>query len=137
MKNGIIILVVIIIAAGAWIGLTKNNKNVTTPVSTPTTQNTTNTNNKSSVKPTGENEISIQNFSFSPASLTVKKGQTVKWINQDSVPHTATENDGKNGPSSPELASGQSYSFTFNETGVFHYRCTLHSDMTGVVTVVD
>jgi len=137
VKNGIIILVVIIIAVGAWIGLTKNNKNATTPVSTPTTQSTTNTNNQTSVKPTGENEISIQNFSFSPASLTVKKGKSVKWINQDSVPHTATENDGKNGPSSPELAPGQSYSFTFNETGVFHYHCTLHSNMTGVVTVVD
>ena len=136
MKRILIIAVVIIVAAGAWLALSNKNKSTTSPTSS-TSQTSQNQSSKTSIKPTGENEISIQNFSFSPASLTVQKGKTVKWINQDSVAHTATENDGKNGPSSPELAPGQSYSFTFNEDGVFHYHCALHSNMTGVVTVVN
>jgi plastocyanin len=135
MKKLLILAVIAIAAAAAWYGLNANNRQAASPDTTPTTQQKQN--NTASIKPTGENEISIQNFSYSPASLTVKKGKAVKWINQDSVPHTVTESDGKSGPDSPPLAAGQSYSFTFSQTGVFHYRCTLHSNMTGVITVVD
>lgn len=39
---------------------------------------------------TSPNEIVIQNFSFEPATLTVKPGTTVTWVNRDDEPHTAT-----------------------------------------------
>jgi heme/copper-type cytochrome/quinol oxidase subunit 2 len=48
-----------------------------------------------------------------------------------------TENDGQTGPDSDLLSPGQSYSFTFNQAGTFHYHCKIHPEMTGTVTVTD
>lgn len=83
------------------------------------------------------NEVSIQNFSFSPASLTVKKGTTVTWTNHDDIAHTVIESDNKVGPGSSLLAKDQTYSFTYNEIGTFAYKCSVHPSMTGSVTVTE
>lgn len=91
----------------------------------------------SSQTPQATDKVTIQNFSFSPASITVKKGTTVTWTNQDSTAHTITETDGQTGPKSSNLAQGQSYAFTFNSTGTFHYDCSIHPNMTGTVTVTE
>src|SRR5581483_11645024 len=72
--------------------------------------------NQSPAQPVANNVVIIQNFAFSPASITVKKGTKVTWTNQDSTAHTVTETDGKTGPSSSPLDQGQTYSFTYNET---------------------
>ncbi|MDB5160889.1 MAG: blue (type 1) copper domain protein [Candidatus Saccharibacteria bacterium] len=137
------IVAVIIIAAGIGVAISRHNKNNNSnnPATTQSTSTTQSSNTQSSTNsgpvPTGANEISIINMNFSPASISVKKGTTIKWINQDNIPHTATENDGKNGPSSPQLAHGETYSFTFNEVGTFHYHCSIHPNMTAVVTVTE
>ncbi len=86
---------------------------------------------------TTSNEVSIQNFAFSPASLTVKKGTTVKWTNHDDIAHTVIESDNKAGPGSPLLAKDQTYSFTYNEVGTFAYKCSIHPSMTGTITVTE
>ena len=137
MKKSLsVLIVVIIIALGVGLVVSKNHK--TTPAQTSQSQTqSNNTNTKKSPQPTGANEVSIINMNFSPASLTVKKGTAIKWINNDNVSHTVTENDGKNGPSAPPMQPGSAYSFTFNEAGVFHYHCSIHPDMTGVVTVTE
>ncbi len=83
------------------------------------------------VSPVAANTINIQNFSFNPAMLTVKKGTSVTWTNNDSAPHqikSATFN-------SPELSNGQSFVFTFNEAGTFDYSCAIHPSMTGTIIV--
>lgn len=85
--------------------------------------------------PQATNSVTIQNMSFSPASITVKKGDTITWTNQDAVGHNVTETDGKTGPNSSTLNQGKTYSFTFNEIGTFSYNCSLHPYMTGSVTV--
>lgn len=77
--------------------------------------------------------ITIQGVAFAPKTLTVKKGTTVTWKNNDSVPHTVTGDAG--GPSSQQLANGQSYSYTFSTIGTFPYHCTIHPSMTATVTV--
>lgn len=77
------------------------------------------------------NAVHIQNFAFSPATLTVKKGTTVTWTNNDSAPHqikSATFN-------SSQLSKGQAYSFTFNDAGVFDYSCAIHPSMLGKIIV--
>lgn len=78
--------------------------------------------------------VTIQNFAFSPASLTIKKGETVTWTNKDSAPHQiASDMAGKfQGPS---ISNGQTYSFTFNETGSFPYHCAIHPMMKATITV--
>ena len=77
--------------------------------------------------------VSIQSFSFSSPVLTIKKGTTVTWTNQDQTAHTVTGDNG--GPNSPSLASGDSYSYQFNNTGTFSYHCKFHSSMQATVIV--
>lgn len=79
--------------------------------------------------------VAIANFTFSPATITVKKGTTVTWTNQDTAPHTVTGTNG--GPSSGNLSQGQTYSFTFNTVGTFNYFCAIHPMMKAVVIVTE
>lgn len=77
--------------------------------------------------------VAIQNFTFSPQSLTVKKGDTVVWTNKDSAGHTVTGNMG--GPASQTIPKNGTYSYTFNNVGTFAYHCSIHPTMTGTVVV--
>jgi plastocyanin len=77
--------------------------------------------------------VSIQNFFFSPANMTVAPGTTVTWVNNGQAPHTATANNGAF--DSGTLQPGQSYSFTFKQPGTYAYHCAIHPDMTATVTV--
>ena len=79
--------------------------------------------------------VTILNFAFSPTSITVKQGSKVTWTNQDTAGHTVQETDGQVGPNSSTIGKGQSYSFIFNTVGTFQYHCSIHPDMTGMVTV--
>jgi len=79
--------------------------------------------------------VLIQNFSFKPAHITIKRGTKVTWINKDTAPHTATAINGKSFHS-PVLRKGQSYSHTFKTAGKWGYYCKIHPDMRGSVTVI-
>lgn len=78
--------------------------------------------------------VSIQDFFFSPAQITVQPGTTVTWMNNGQAPHTVTADDGSF--DSETLQPGQSFSFTFANAGTFSYFCEIHPFMTGSVTVV-
>ncbi|MCM3920818.1 cupredoxin domain-containing protein [Frankia sp. AiPs1] len=78
--------------------------------------------------------VAIQNFAFSPATVTVKVGTTVTWTNQDSEPHTVTAKSGA-GPDSPTLDQGATYQYTFTKAGQYPYLCTIHPFMLGTVVV--
>lgn len=90
--------------------------------------------NNSQVEQVGNSTVTIANFAFSPQTITVKKGSTITWTNQDSVGHTVTSDTGSE-LDSPLLSKGQSYSKTFNEVGTFNYHCTPHPNMKGIVVV--
>lgn len=77
--------------------------------------------------------VSIANFAFSPASITVAVGKSVTWTNNDSATHTVTWDDGSAG--SDRLAPGASYSRTFTTAGTFTYHCSIHTSMKGTVVV--
>ena len=70
---------------------------------------------------------------FSHEDLEVKVGTTVVWTNRDGTSHT-TSGTGKEWDSG-RLPNGESFSFTFQEPGIFRYRCNLHPTMTAIVTV--
>ena len=78
--------------------------------------------------------VTIKNFAFSPASLTVPVGATVVWKNDDGVAHTATSTS--RGFDSGNLDNGAHFSFTFQKAGTYAYVCSYHPNMTGQVTVV-
>jgi plastocyanin len=75
--------------------------------------------------------IDMKNIAFNPASATVKVGQTVKWVNQDSAPHNVT-----GGPlKSPTFGNGGSYTFTPKKAETISYVCTIHPGMKATLTV--
>lgn len=76
-------------------------------------------------------QVSMKNIQFDPATVEVKKGDTVEWKNDDLVPHTATATSFNSGT----IASGQSWRHTFTNSGNFPYGCTFHPQMKGVVIV--
>jgi plastocyanin len=79
-------------------------------------------------------QIDIDNFSFSPSTLTVQKGTTVVWTNRDDIPHTVVSSDGRSFKSQA-LDSDDAYSFTFDTAGQYGYFCSLHPHMQGTVIV--
>jgi plastocyanin len=79
-----------------------------------------------------DTEVTIDNFTFSPAELTVKVGTTVTWKNHDDIPHTVVS-AGKF--RSKTLDTDDGYSFTFTAAGAYKYFCSLHPHMTGMIKV--
>ena len=78
--------------------------------------------------------VTIRNFAFEPRVLSVRRGTTVRWVNDDNNPHTVTGDT--TGPRSPLLDRDQSYSYTFSDLGTFPYHCELHPEMRGMVEVM-
>jgi amicyanin len=79
------------------------------------------------------NTVQIDNFSFTPPTLTVHPGTTVTWVNKDDVPHTVTSTDKKF--QSRALDTDERFSFTFPAAGTYDYFCSVHPHMTGKVIV--
>ena len=137
-------IIVVLVAIGAFaFTRSKNTSNTQSASSSSSTTSPTPTtspspsSSSSTQSPQTTSSVTIANFAFTPASITVKKGTTVTWTNQDSTAHTVTETDGQDGPKSSELGNGQAYSFTYNTAGTFKYHCSIHPDMTGTVTVTE
>ena len=88
----------------------------------------------------GTATVAIQNFAFNPASITVPKGTTVTWINQDAATHQiASDAQGGNAGgalfmSSP-LPKGAVYSHTFDTPGTYPYYCPIHPSMKATIIV--
>jgi plastocyanin len=78
---------------------------------------------------------SIDNFTFSPATLTVPRGAKVTWTNHDDIPHTVTSAATPRLFHSGPLDTGDSFGFTFDAPGEYKYFCALHPHMQGTVLV--
>lgn len=85
--------------------------------------------------PTGSASVNITNFAFNPAPLSVKRGTTVMWTNNDTTSHTVT--GGVGGPGSTTINHGGTYHYTFTTTGIFPYHCGFHPSMTASVVVTE
>ncbi|HEY2062663.1 MAG TPA: plastocyanin/azurin family copper-binding protein [Amycolatopsis sp.] len=81
-------------------------------------------------------QVMMQNYAFSPASLTVNAGDTVTWTQHDTAPHNVVTTSAPVAVHSPELSQGQSWSYTFTTPGTYSYYCTVHPDMRAQVTVL-
>jgi plastocyanin len=79
-------------------------------------------------------EVKIDNFSFTPMTITVAAGTTVTWTNEDDVPHTVVSDDTKTFKSHA-LDTGDHFSYTFTKPGKYSYFCSVHPRMTAEVVV--
>ena len=75
--------------------------------------------------------VAMKNMKFSPATIEIKKGNTVEWKNDDITPHTATSAAFDSG----SIASDAGWRHTFTQAGSFPYYCTFHPEMKGTVVV--
>ena len=78
-------------------------------------------------------EVKIDNFSYSPATLTVKAGTEVTWTNHDDMPHTVTSED--KSFKSKALDTDEKFTFTPTKPGTYPYYCSIHPKMTGKLVV--
>lgn len=96
--------------------------------------------------------VTIQDFTFSPESITVKVGQSVQWVNDGpSAHHVKSDDDvwdagnlappsGDTGPYGDGDSPGQTFTFEFTEAGTYRYHCENHPpsaypDFKGVIVV--
>jgi plastocyanin len=78
-------------------------------------------------------KVTIDNFTFAPAELTISVGTTVTWENHDDIPHSVVEKNKLF--RSQALDTGDSFSFTFASAGTYDYFCGLHPHMVGKIIV--
>jgi plastocyanin len=76
--------------------------------------------------------VVIEGTNYAPATLTVKRGDTVVWINKDPFPHTVTATGVFD---SHDIAASRSWKYTARKAGEFAYICTLHTTMKGTLKV--
>ena len=103
------------------------------PSTTNYTTNQTPSQTNTTQAPTAKNEVTISNFTFSPASLTVKVGDSVTWTNQDSMGHSVTADDSSF--DTGVFSNGESKTVTFSKAGTYSYHCSIHPSMHGTIVV--
>jgi plastocyanin len=131
-------LLVLLAACGGTTTTASTNTPTTAPTNTPTTAPTntptTAPTNTPTTGPTSTgNSVTIMNFAFSPATLTLKTGTKVTWTNKDTVTHTVTADQGAF--NSGLLSPGNSFSFTFTKAGTYSYHCNIHHSMMATIIV--
>jgi len=78
-------------------------------------------------------EVRIEEFRFTPATLEIDPGTTVRWVNRDEELHTVAFVDGQ--AASPALDTDEAFSRRFDSPGTYTYRCAIHPHMAGTIVV--
>jgi plastocyanin len=76
--------------------------------------------------------VLIEGTKYEPETVTVKRGETVVWVNKDPFPHTVTA---KGAFDSHDIAASKSWKYTARKAGEYAYTCTLHPNMKGTLKV--
>lgn len=146
-KTGAIILSIILIGgltAAAWYVLSSYSG--CNKLDTSQSQKSITNNGTSSPASVAATTISITRAAFSPSTTTVKKGASLTWVNKDATTHALDEvdkadevssSDNQASIRSPQLKPNESYTFTFAKAGTYKYRCVLHPELTGTITVIN
>lgn len=82
--------------------------------------------------PPAKQTVIIEGTSYKPATITVKKGESVTWVNRDPFPHTVTAAGVFD---SRSIAANGKWTFRATKAGEFPYICTLHPNMKGTIKV--
>jgi plastocyanin len=128
MKRIPLLLLALVALAAAGCGSSKKSSSSSSSSSAPATSTSTASPAPSSGKTV---TIDMKNVAFNPQNVTVKVGTTVKWVNQDSIPHNVS-----GGPlHSPTFGNGGSYTFKATKAGKISYVCTIHPGMTATLNV--
>ncbi len=80
-------------------------------------------------------DVKIDNFTFAPNALTIRKGTEVIWTNNDDIPHTIVAIGSS--LRSKTIDTDRTFSYLFDKTGTFNYICGLHPHMKGKIVVTE
>jgi plastocyanin len=75
--------------------------------------------------------VRMAGLAFAPGTLTVARGATVVFDNEDTAPHTVTARSG--GVDSGVIDPGRQFSLTVSDS--FDYFCSIHPSMTAKIAV--
>lgn len=120
--------------AGGMYLQTTTSSNMARTSSLPSTTSTGASSVKVSIVPGAHSASQAQHFVPDTITIVIGVNNTVEWVNQDSVTHTVTADNGAF--DSGDLASGSTFSFTFTAPGTFQYHCNIHPFMTGTIIVL-
>ncbi len=128
------------VAAVLLVGCGGSDSGTTKPETAASTSPTTVANaTVTAANPAGNSAVTVKQFQFMPAELTVRVGTNVTWTNQDDILHTATSGatpgtaDGKFDGQMD--GRGKSFSHAFDQPGRYPYFCNRHTSMTGTIVV--
>ena len=76
--------------------------------------------------------VTVRDFAFTPKTITIHRGQAVKWVNKDPITHTTTSNTMV---WNHVLAPSKSFTFVFKKPGRYPYHCSIHTFMKATVVV--
>jgi plastocyanin len=82
-------------------------------------------------------QVEMKDIAFQPATIRVRTGETVTWVNQDSVQHDVVNVKEGEQPKSELFNEGQTYEWTPTEAGTVQYVCSVHPNMKGTVEITD
>jgi plastocyanin len=78
-------------------------------------------------------QVIMTNHSYDPQTVTVKAGDTVTWVNEDTPQHDVVADNGEF--ASDLFDKGGTFSFTFTKAGTYPYHCSIHPGMVGTIVV--
>jgi plastocyanin len=147
MKRTYLLLLTMALVAAACGGAASDSTTTTTASTTttqaPTTTDAPTTTTDEATTTTGSTsggtavDVFVQEFSFSPSTVTIKVGDTVRWILTGGT-HTTTSGTfpTPDGMWNQTLSPDSPTDVTFPEAGTFPYFCRFHGDlMSGRVVV--
>jgi len=77
--------------------------------------------------------VKMKDILFVPDKVTVRVGQTVRWLNEDDIAHTVKATDFESG----NIRKGDVFEAEFSKPGRIDYVCTIHPSQKGTITIVE
>src|SRR3989344_6088742 len=121
------LIMTFLLVTGAGCQKTEVSEDNKTDIDETQVENTITEDNQPNIIPTQTHIIKIKNFKFKPTDLTIKEGDLVQFVNEDSSAHTTTTNNGEF--DSEILQQRDTYIHTFLKKGDYSYFCKLHPSM--------
>ena len=138
MMRGMLRFLPVVLAAGALAvagcGSSNNNSSSSNTTGGAASGQTQPTKSQSAPVSSGAITVDMKNIQFSPTQVNAKVGQTIKWVNQDSVDHNVTATSGASFKSD-NFGKGASFETKLTKPGTIKYVCTIHPGMDGTIVV--
>ena len=84
---------------------------------------------------TGDVAVSIKDFLFKDATVTVAPGTKITWTNEDSAVHSVVSSEKGVFASPPSMEQNATFTFTADKAGTIDYICGIHNYMVGKIVV--